>query len=91
MWCVPSFGYAKWRRRMRTWPPCGRGVPIAQVRDGMGQGRVLGADAAMAQNMVDGVTTFDDVVRKMHRDAKVSAKSSRASRLVQARHLLSIS
>ena len=27
----------------------GRGVPIAQVRDGMGQGRVLGADAAYAQ------------------------------------------
>ena len=30
------------------------GVPIAQVRDGMGQGRVLRADSAMAQNMVDG-------------------------------------
>jgi len=27
----------------------GRAVPIAQVRDGMGQGRVLGADAAYAQ------------------------------------------
>ena len=26
----------------------GRGVPIAQVREGMGQGRVLGADAALA-------------------------------------------
>lgn len=36
----------------------GRGVPIAQVRDGMGQGRVLGADDAMAQNMVDGVATL---------------------------------
>ena len=67
----------------------GRGVPIAQVRDGMGQGRVLGADAAMAQNMVDGVATFDDVVRKMRRDAKSSAKPG-ASRLAQARNALSI-
>jgi ClpP class serine protease len=35
----------------------------------MGQGRVLGADAAQAQGMVDGVATFDEVVRKMRRDA----------------------
>ena len=62
----------------------GRGVPIAQVRDGMGQGRVLGADAALAQGMVDGVATFDDVVRKMRREAKSAAKSG-ASRLAQAR------
>ena len=67
----------------------GRGVPIAQVREGMGQGRVLGADAAMAQNMVDGVATFDDVVRKMRRDAKGSAKP-RLSRLAQAQRALTI-
>ena len=67
----------------------GRGVPIAQVRDGMGQGRVLGADAALAQNMVDGVATFDDVVRKMRRDAKASPKPG-ASRLAQAKTALSI-
>ena len=65
----------------------GRGVPIAQVRDGMGQGRVLGADAAMAQNMVDGVATFDDVVRKMRRDAKSRAKPG-ASRLAQSQRTL---
>ena len=67
----------------------GRGVPIAQVREGMGQGRVLGADAAMAQNMVDGVATFDDVVRKMRRDAKTSAKP-KASRLSHAQRALEI-
>ncbi len=67
----------------------GRGVPIAQVRDGMGQGRVLGADAALAQNMVDGVATFDDVVRKMRRDAKASVKPG-ASRLARARIALAI-
>ena len=67
----------------------GRGVPIAQVRDGMGQGRVLGADAAMAQNMVDGVATFDDVVRKMRRDARASAAPG-ANRLAGARRALAI-
>lgn len=68
----------------------GRGVPIAQVRDGMGQGRVLGADAALAQNMVDGVATFDDVIKKMRRDAKTTVKP-RASRIAQARNALAIS
>ncbi len=67
----------------------GRGVPIAQVRDGMGQGRVLGADAALAQNMVDGVATFDDVVRKMRRDAKGAGKAS-VNRLAQAQRALAI-
>ena len=67
----------------------GRGVPIAQVRDGMGQGRVLGADAALAQGMVDGVASFDDVVGKMRRDARPAAKP-KASRLAQARRTLEI-
>jgi capsid assembly protease len=55
----------------------GRGVPVAQVRDGMGQGRVLGADQALAQNMIDGVATFADVVKKMQRGAKASAGGAR--------------
>ena len=67
----------------------GRGVPIAQVRDGMGQGRVLGADAALAQNMVDGIATFDDVLKKMRRDAKQQARPG-ASRLKQARDSLAL-
>jgi signal peptide peptidase SppA len=73
----------------------GRGVPITQVRDGMGQGRVLGADAALAQNMVDGIASFDQVLSKMHKDAASSAKSSppakpKTSRLTQARSELGI-
>jgi signal peptide peptidase SppA len=68
----------------------GRGVPIAQVREGMGQGRVLGAVEALAQSMVDGIASFDDVVKKMRRDAKGSAKP-RASRLAQAQRILSTS
>ena len=67
----------------------GRNVPIAQVREGMGQGRVLGADAALAQNMVDGIATFDEVLKKMRRAAK-SAAPQGASRLNQARQTLAL-
>jgi signal peptide peptidase SppA len=67
----------------------GRGVPIAQVRDGMGQGRVLGAEAALAQNMVDGVATFDDVVKKMRRDAK-GMTTPKMNQLARAQRALSI-
>ncbi|CAK0402409.1 peptidase S49 [Burkholderia pseudomallei] len=42
-----------------------RGVDVASVREGMGEGRVLSASAAKSENMVDGVATFDDVVRKL--------------------------
>ncbi len=54
----------------------GRGVPIGQVRDGMGQGRVLGADAALAQKMVDGIMTFDDLVKKMQKSARASRSAA---------------
>jgi ClpP class serine protease len=47
----------------------GRGVGVQQVRDGMGQGRVLGAEEALAQGMVDGVATLAEVVRRMQKDA----------------------
>jgi capsid assembly protease len=70
-----------------------RGVGIDQVRKGMGQGRVLGADAALAENMVDGVMTFDDVVKKMQRDAKAASKAPvtpGASRLAIAQRELTI-
>jgi signal peptide peptidase SppA len=53
----------------------GRGVPIAQVRNGMGQGRVLGADAALEQNMVDGIVTLDETIRKMLLKARAKAKT----------------
>lgn len=57
----------------------GRGVGVQQVRDGMGQGRVLGADEALAQGMVDGVATLADVVRRMQKDAR-AAKADRPAR-----------
>ena len=58
----------------------GRGVPIAQVRNGMGQGRVLGADAALEQNMVDGIVTLDEAIRKMLLQARAQSKT-KASRI----------
>jgi ClpP class serine protease len=58
----------------------GRGVSVSQVRDGMGQGRVLGADAALAAQMVDGIATFDDVVKKMQRSAKKASRLQAAQR-----------
>lgn len=67
----------------------GRGVGIDQVRNGMGQGRVLGADAALAEKMVDGILTFDDVIRKMQKDAKTAARTG-ASRLAIAKRELTL-
>jgi ClpP class serine protease len=55
----------------------------------MGQGRVLGADAALSQNMVDGIATLDDVIKKMRRDARQLSKPG-ATRLRQARSALAL-
>jgi signal peptide peptidase SppA len=67
----------------------GRGVPIAQVRNGMGQGRVLGADAALEQNMVDGIVTLDEAIRKMLVKARAQAKT-KASRIGLAAQRLAL-
>jgi signal peptide peptidase SppA len=42
----------------------GRGVPAADVRGGMGQGRMLLAKPAVAERMIDGVATLDEAIRK---------------------------
>lgn len=56
---------------------------------GVIQGRVLGANAAQAENMVDGVATFDEVVRNMRRDARTSSRP-RANRLAYAQRAIEI-
>lgn len=56
----------------------GRGVPVEQVRTDMGEGRMLMADDAVKCGMVDGVMTFDQVVRKMAGSAR-SGRSAKAS------------
>ena len=67
----------------------GRGVSINDVKTGMGEGRVLGADAALAQNMVDGIATFDDVLAKMQANVRSNRPHSQ-SRLKQARDALAL-
>lgn len=67
----------------------GRGVPIAQVRNGMGQGRVLGAEAALEQNMVDGIVTLDEAIRKMLLKARTQAKT-KSSRIGMATRRLDL-
>ena len=59
-----------------------RGVDVATVREGMGEGRVISASAAKAENMVDGVATFDDVVRKLAKaiGGGAQAQTSKPSR-----------
>ncbi|ARK96160.1 S49 family peptidase [Burkholderia pseudomallei] len=52
-----------------------RGVPVATVREGMGQGRVLGAQAAKEAGMVDDIAAFDDVIRRMSKNLRQSAKA----------------
>lgn len=62
------------------------GVPLSQVLDGMGQGRCLGADAALQQGMVAGIMTFDQVLAKMQQDLRSNPTSAKANgrRLAQA-------
>jgi signal peptide peptidase SppA len=66
----------------------GRGQPIASVREGMGQGRVLGADAALTQKMVDGIATFDEVDTMMQKRGRAQGRAT--SRLTQARNTLAL-
>lgn len=53
----------------------GRGVSNSEVTAGMGQGRVLGAQTAESQRMVDGVTTFERLLGSLHKRASTSSTS----------------
>lgn len=67
----------------------GRKVGVDVVRGGMGQGRSYGADQARAENMVDGVMTFEQVLAQMQRNIKKTGGAG-ASRLAAARRELAI-
>jgi signal peptide peptidase SppA len=67
----------------------GRNVPIESVRNGMGQGRVLGASQAMSEKMVDGVMSFSDVVKQMQRSAVKPAGRGRSA-LIAAQNEMQI-
>lgn len=53
----------------------GRGVPVAQVRENMGKGRVLLPDEALAAGMIDGEATLTDTVRRLQLDIKAGTRS----------------
>lgn len=50
----------------------GRDMPVDKVRSGMGQGRVYGAQQALAAGMVDGVSSLDAVIRSMASPARLT-------------------
>jgi len=56
----------------------GRKVSVAQVQNGMGQGRVLGASAAQAEKMIDGVATLSQVVSGMQRNMRSGGRTALA-------------
>jgi ClpP class serine protease len=65
----------------------GRKVSVDDVRKGMGQGRVLGASQAVSEKMVDGVMSFDQVVRHMQ---KAMRPAQGRSALAAAKHAIAI-
>ena len=67
----------------------GRGVALAKVTGGMGRGRVLGAEAAIAENMVDGVMTMGDLVRSKQAGTSVSGSRSRSRKAQRELELMS--
>ena len=67
----------------------GRGASIQDVQTSMGEGRILGAQAALAQNMVDGIATFDEVLAKMQANVRGNTLSNQ-SKLKRARNALAL-
>jgi len=63
----------------------GRGVTAAQVKSGMGQGRVLGENDALSEKMVDGVIAYDALVDKM-----MAASAPTRSKVASARRELAL-
>ena len=54
----------------------GRGVSVEKVRSGFGQGRMLGAKAALAEGMVDGIGTITEVVGAMARNIQAGNRNA---------------
>ncbi|WP_130470638.1 S49 family peptidase [Candidatus Magnetaquicoccus inordinatus] len=73
----------------------GRKMPVASVRDGMGQGRILLAKNAVTENMIDGVATFGEFIQNMQKKIKQSGQqaamtTARTPKLDAASRMLSI-
>lgn len=61
----------------------GRHTTVEDVRNGMGQGRSVLADAAFKLNMCCGVKTWDEIVQEMQETAAASGGKSKAKALVE--------
>ena len=57
----------------------GRNTDMAKVRNGMGQGRILGAADAKAAGMVDDVDTLDGVINRMGKQLRKTGGAKRAN------------
>lgn len=66
-----------------------RSVDVGQVREGMGQGRVLNAGDAVKAGMADGVMTFDEVLQKLAK-AIAGSPQARSGKTANARRKLDI-
>lgn len=56
-----------------------RSVPVDSVRNGYGEGRVVGADEAVKLGMVDRIATIDEVIRTIPRRRETDSASAVAS------------
>jgi capsid assembly protease len=57
----------------------GRGIPVEKVRSGMGQGRCLVAQDALAQGMVDGITDLTSLIGDMQARPRSAGSRPRAT------------
>ena len=64
-----------------------RGVDPDTVRNGMGQGRVLGPQAAKKANMIDGIATFPQLVQTLQRKLGASTPKRGASTRLLTRRM----
>ena len=67
-----------------------RGVDPDTVKNGMGQGRVLGAQDAKKANMIDGIATFPQLVQTMQKKLAANLPKKGASTRILT-HRMSIS
>ncbi len=67
-----------------------RGVNPDAVRNGMGQGRVLGAQEARKANMIDGIMTLPQVIQRMQKKIAPNTQNRGASTRILS-HRMSIS
>jgi signal peptide peptidase SppA len=70
-------------RRFVAAVAAGRGVTEATVRDGYGEGRLLGAREALAAGMIDQIAVLDDVVADLAVRAGASVPASRSASAIR--------